>query len=59
MYVATNSKLDVVWRLRCHNQYLAITVAFGFVGLLLFLFYLLYPAIVLKKSFIIYTGLSS
>lgn len=50
MYIATNSKLDVVWRLRCHNQYLAITVAFGFVGLLLFVFYLLYPAIILRKK---------
>jgi hypothetical protein len=50
MYVETNSKLDTSWRLRCHNQYLAIGVAFGFFGLLLFLFYLLYPAIVLRKK---------
>lgn len=49
-YVDTNSKLDLIWRLRCHNQYLAVTVAFGFVGLLLFLFYLLYPAISLRKK---------
>jgi len=50
MYIKTNSKLDPIWRLRCHNQYLAICVAFGFVGLLLFAFYLLYPAIVLRKE---------
>jgi len=50
MYVETNSKLDLVWRLRCHNQYLAIGVAFGFVGLLLFIFYLLYPAVALRKQ---------
>ncbi len=50
MYDYTNSKLDLVWRLRCHNQYLAITVAFGFIGLTLFLFYLFYPAIVLRKK---------
>lgn len=50
MYEQTKSKLDPVWRLRCHNQYLAITVAFGFVGLLIFLFYLFYPAIVLRKN---------
>lgn len=50
MYVYTSSKLDLVWRLRCHNQYLAITVAFGVFGLIVFLFYLLYPAIVLRKK---------
>ncbi len=50
MYNFTNSKLDLVWRLRCHNQYLAIAVAFGFIGLLVFLFYLLYPAFVLRKQ---------
>lgn len=50
MYNYTNSKLDLIWRLRCHNQYLAIAVAFGFIGLLVFLFYLLYPAFVLRKK---------
>jgi hypothetical protein len=50
MYVETNSKLDMVWRLRCHNQYLAIGVAFGFSGLLIFLIYLFYPAIALRKE---------
>jgi hypothetical protein len=50
MYTFTNSKLDMIWRLRCHNQYLAITVAFGFFGLILFLFYLIYPAIILRKK---------
>jgi len=50
MYVKTKSKLDLVWRLRCHNQYLAITVAFGFFGLCIFLIYLFYPAIVLRKK---------
>jgi len=49
-YVETNSKLDSIWRLRCHNQYLAITVAFGTFGLCVFLFYLLYPAISLRKK---------
>ncbi|MDF2449151.1 MAG: Lipid core - O-antigen ligase [Bacteroidota bacterium] len=50
MYVRTNSKLDAVWRLRCHNQYLAITVAFGIIGAAIFLFYLFYPAILLRKK---------
>lgn len=49
-YTQTNTKLDKRWWLRCHNQYLAITVAFGFAGLLLFLFYLIYPAIFLRKE---------
>lgn len=44
-YKETNSKLAKEWRLRCHNQYLAITVAFGVVGLCIFLFYLFFPAI--------------
>ena len=50
MYEETDSKLDSVWRLRCHNQYLAIGVAFGCLGLLLFVFYLLYPAFALRKQ---------
>lgn len=49
-YIETNSKLDAVWRLRCHNQYLAITVAFGMLGLLVFLFYLFYPAFDQRKN---------
>jgi hypothetical protein len=49
-YIETNSPLDPAWRLRCHNQYLAICVAFGFSGLLLFVFYLLYPPIILRKK---------
>lgn len=50
MYVETKSKLDASWRLRSHNQYLAIGVAFGFFGLAIFLFYLIYPTIVLRKK---------
>lgn len=50
MYDATNSKLDPVWRLRCHNQYLAIGVAFGFFGIIVFLIYLFYPAFKLRKK---------
>jgi len=49
-YIETNSKLDLAWRLRCHNQYLAIGVAFGCVGLLFFVFYLLYPSFILRKQ---------
>lgn len=49
-YQETKTKLDKAWWLRCHNQYLAITVAFGVVGLVLFLFYLIYPAFMLRKK---------
>lgn len=49
-YDETNSKLDKDWRLRCHNQYLAISVAFGLTGFIIFLLYLVYPAIALRKK---------
>jgi hypothetical protein len=42
-YIADKSTLDERWRLRAHNQYLAIAVAFGALGLLLFLISLVYP----------------
>lgn len=49
-YVETNSLLDMKWRLRSHNQYLAITVAFGLVGLVIFITYLTLPALLLKNK---------
>jgi len=42
-YKTMNSSLDPQYRLRSHNQYLSITVAFGFLGLIWFLFVLIYP----------------
>lgn len=42
-YKEMNSKLSIQNRLRSHNQYLSITVAFGITGLLWFLFVLIYP----------------
>lgn len=48
-YEETNSKLLPEYRFRCHNQYLAITVAFGVVGLLCFLFSMFYPFFSNKK----------
>lgn len=47
-YNTTNSKLGQQWRLRSHNQYMAIAVSFGMVGLALFIFALLYPVIKLN-----------
>lgn len=42
-YETMQTKLDLDHRLRSHNQYLAITIAFGFPGLIYFVFALLYP----------------
>lgn len=49
-YYRTKTKLSQEWRLRAHNQFLAITVAFGVAGLLVFLFYLIYPVVSLRKQ---------
>ncbi len=48
-YEKTNSTLNPVWRFRAHNQFLAITVAFGFIGLAYFIFALFYPLFYRKK----------
>lgn len=42
-YDELQSPLEPQFRHRAHNQYLSITVGFGIVGLLVFLFSLLYP----------------
>ena len=42
-YEVLHSPLEEQYRHRAHNQYLSITVGFGFVGLFLFLVTLLYP----------------
>lgn len=44
-YRKENSILDPQYRLRSHNQYLSLTVAFGVVGLAWFLFILFYPTL--------------
>lgn len=49
-YEKSNSKLTRENRLRSHNQYLAITVAFGVVGLIWFLFSMIYPLFADKKN---------
>lgn len=50
-YKKTNSSLSNEWRLRSHNQYLAIAVAFGVVGLIWFLFSFVYPLFKERKYF--------
>lgn len=49
-YYRTETNLTHEWRLRSHNQFLAITVSFGVLGLVLFIFSLIYPVIVLRKK---------
>jgi len=49
-YQVLHSRLDMKWRLRCHNQYLAVGVAFGLPGIALFLLYLFFPAITLRHT---------
>jgi len=44
-YKSMNSNLSSQYRLRSHNQYLSITVAFGLVGFIWFLFVMFYPGI--------------
>ena len=48
-YTKMNSPLAKEWRLRSPNQFLAITVAFGFIGLILFLITLIFPLIADKN----------
>lgn len=48
-YDEINSPLSEEHRFRAHNQYLAVAVAFGLLGLAFFLFVLLYPYFSSKK----------
>jgi hypothetical protein len=48
-YRQTNTLLDERFRWRSHNQFLAIGVGFGLIGLAWFLFSLLYPPIVTQR----------
>lgn len=49
-YALMNSKLDKDHYLRAHNQYLAIEVAFGILGLAYFIFAICYPMLFLKQN---------
>ena len=49
-YDELHSPLKEEFRFRAHNQYLAIAVAFGLVGLAFFLFVLLYPWCALRRN---------
>ncbi|UPT68096.1 MAG: O-antigen ligase family protein [Sphingobacteriales bacterium JAD_PAG50586_3] len=47
-YNKCNSQLDAKWRLRSHNQFLAIGIALGIIGMLIFPFSMFYPFISAK-----------
>lgn len=49
-YTEMNSPIHPDWRLRAHNQFLTFAVTFGIVGLVLFLFSLLYPIWLERKN---------
>ncbi|MDX2171552.1 MAG: O-antigen ligase family protein [Bacteroidota bacterium] len=54
-YVKTNSPLSKEWHKRPHNQFITITVAFGIIGLFIFLISLIYPLVKLRKQlFVLY-----
>lgn len=55
-YNETNSSLNKESRLRAHNQYLTMTVAFGIAGGVYFLFGMLFTAIWLKNPGYLYAG---
>ena len=48
-YIKENTTLTEHFRLRAHNQFLSITVAFGLIGLLYFLFALIAPMVIAGK----------
>jgi len=48
-YTANNSKLDKKLYASSHNQYLNYTVKFGFIGLLIVMFFIVYPVIKTKS----------
>jgi hypothetical protein len=50
-YELSHSPLSMAHRLRAHNQFLSITIAFGITGLLWFIFSLIYPLVKTGDSF--------
>ena len=49
-YVETHSPLEAEWYKRPHNQFLTTMVAFGIIGLLVFILSIVYPAVSLRKQ---------
>lgn len=63
-YKIANTKLDVKYQKRAHNQYLTFLACFGIIGFLFILFSICYPMLTLKQNpllglvFILLMGLS-
>ncbi len=55
-YIQSKTKLSIEWQKRSHNQFMAITIAFGFIGLIVFIVYLFYPVIKIKKKHYLFTA---
>jgi len=49
-YELTNSKLDLEYRNRAHNQYLTFLACFGIIGFIILLFAIYYPFLVLRSN---------
>jgi hypothetical protein len=49
-YRENNSRLTGKWRLRSHNQFMTITVAFGITGLIVFLIWLFAPPLLIRDK---------
>jgi hypothetical protein len=48
-YFELNTPLKKEWRLRSHNQFLAIGVSFGVIGIIAFLIFLFFPGWILRR----------
>lgn len=55
-YNVSGTKLSADWRKRSHNQFMAITIGFGIIGLIVFLFYLFYPASAVKDKHYLFSA---
>lgn len=55
-YEEINTPLDKEWRLRAHNQYFSIAIAFGIGGLILFLTSLIFPFFLYKNIHPLYVA---
>jgi hypothetical protein len=55
-YKISETKLSEAWWKRSHNQFMAITIGFGIIGLAVFLFYLFYPVIIVKNKHYLFSA---
>lgn len=55
-YSISGTKLSKDWQKRSHNQFMAITIAFGVIGLIVFLFYLFFPVFLIKNKHYLFSA---